>query len=366
MPENRGILNMVHPRGETLKKLCSVACSTVDYADPGIGSIQDGYNSEQMAQVADYYMKRGKKPDFEIYQPQPFVSLEFKDESATRCPVFVMMITGGKTNKEMNKLYSGVIRHKNVYTCAFGAVGLYLFHCFHIKGDAFPDFTINENWFKTKLTIGQKVDKAVSYNTRLTSIDDAFEDIGINSKKRPIQAVKLELLETQRIVPQINSRIELAEQIRSVCRPASEVNPALMEALKKIDKRLDNLTSTINQSSEGRVDSPVNPSSGILRREAEAEEEEDLINRSYKLKRDLTTVYALWKEWTIGMNEGQPSVYHLNETYGTKYRADAKERKYYSKCLIIINEIKRVTEEQDITLEEAVEVIENLRISLEG
>lgn len=69
MSENRGILTMVHPRGETLKtyerslkKLCSVARSTEDYVDPGIGSIQDGYNSEQMAQVADYYMKRGKRP----------------------------------------------------------------------------------------------------------------------------------------------------------------------------------------------------------------------------------------------------------------------------------------------------------------
>ncbi|KAI9325044.1 hypothetical protein BD770DRAFT_450187 [Pilaira anomala] len=56
----------------------------------------------------------------------------------------------------------------------------------------------------------------------------------------------------------------------------------------------------------------------------------------------------------------------MNEIYGTKWRADAKERKYYSKRLITINEIKRVAEEQDITLEGAVEVIENLRNSLEG
>ncbi|KAI9325988.1 transcriptional activator of glycolytic enzymes-domain-containing protein [Pilaira anomala] len=408
MSENRGTLTMIHPRGETLKayerslkNLCSVARNTEDYVDPGM----------------DQFKMRGKKAGDELRDRMVFLlnhmmmlrgetlrstnlnhlfSLEFKDEGATRCPVFVMMITGGKTNQEMNKLYSGVIRHKNVYTCAFGA-----------------------------LTRGQKADKSVSYNTQLTSIDNAFEAIGFNSKKKTHsgrQAVAREAemaglsldhirrvgkwnsesmennyltylpqwqqkmtdgrfeqticgegflrllvdwrfasfseelttamdittppaeLEMQRIVSQVNSRInELAEQIRTASRPASEVNPALMEALKKIDERLDNLTSRIKGEAE--------------------EEEEDHINRSYKFNRDLTTVYALWKEWTIGVNEGQPSVNYMNELYGTKWRADAK---YYSKRLIIINEIKRVVEEQDITLEGAVEVIENLRNSLEG
>lgn len=48
------------------------------------------------------------------------------------------------------------------------------------------------------------------------------------------------------------------------------------------------------------------------------------------------------------------------------YYYQCLERKYYSKRLIIINEIKRVAKEQDFTLEEAVVTIENLRISLEG
>ncbi|KAI9264676.1 hypothetical protein EDC94DRAFT_693397 [Helicostylum pulchrum] len=74
------------------------------------------------------------------------VRLMFKDEGATRCPVLVMMITGGTSNQEQQRmLYSGLIRHRNVQTCAFGAVGMYLFHRFHVKGEAFPDFALNEN-----------------------------------------------------------------------------------------------------------------------------------------------------------------------------------------------------------------------------
>ncbi|KAI9486774.1 MAG: hypothetical protein EXX96DRAFT_472988, partial [Benjaminiella poitrasii] len=83
-------------------------------------------------------------------------SLEFKDKGAIKCPVFVMMITGGKTNQKQNRLYSGVIRHKNVQTCAFGSVVLYLFHRFHIQGDAFLDFTLNQNLFDIKLVRGKK------------------------------------------------------------------------------------------------------------------------------------------------------------------------------------------------------------------
>ncbi|CEP11098.1 hypothetical protein [Parasitella parasitica] len=93
-----------------------------------------------------------------------------------------MMITGGKTDQEHHILYSGVIRHKNVHTCAFGAVGFYLFHRFHVKGEAFPDFTSNANWFNVKLARGSRSsEKSVTYNTQLTSGNNAFAAVGINS-----------------------------------------------------------------------------------------------------------------------------------------------------------------------------------------
>lgn len=55
------------------------------------------------------------------------------------------MILNGKTNQDNQKLYSGVIRHKNVNTCAFGAVGFYLFHRFRMTNERFPDFSENRN-----------------------------------------------------------------------------------------------------------------------------------------------------------------------------------------------------------------------------
>ena len=58
--EYQGVMDLKHPRGDTLKsfesslkRLCSESWQSGNFVDPGIGSIQDGYNSEQLVQVAD-------------------------------------------------------------------------------------------------------------------------------------------------------------------------------------------------------------------------------------------------------------------------------------------------------------------------
>jgi selenophosphate synthetase-related protein len=47
-------------------------------------------------------------------------------------------------------------------------------------------------------------------------------------------------------------------------------------------------------------------------------------------------------------------------------RCYISERKYYSKRLVIIEEIKKVAEEREVPLADAAQVIENERISLGG
>jgi hypothetical protein len=407
-------------------------------------------------------------------------SLEFKDEGATRCPVFVMMITGGKTNQEHHRLYSGVIRHKNVQICAFGAVGFYLFHRFHIKGEVFPDFSANENWFNTKLTRGRAADKSICYNTQLSSINKAFAAVGVNSVKkthsgrqagareaemaglshdhirrvgrwnsesmensyltclprtairviqgfpeekgcfwlpralvtpplslqqkvfpwveewqqrmqddasiqticgegflrllvelRPIilqDAVLLKQLEPnhemfssrifqcsefasfseqlnrsinnatppaeveiQRVVPEINSRIsDLSFQIQSLYRTVAGRdtgnNDELVEAISaslmgKIEERFGSVLAVAGPTIASAE--PANMVTGTTRGR-EDEEGEDDPRKRYKLNRDLANVLGLWKEWSVGLDQGKPSVIDLNNAYGSKWRQDSK------------------------------------------
>lgn len=516
--EYQGVMELKHPRGESLKnyekslkRLCSAARRSEDFIDPGIGSIQDGYNAEQLIQIADYYLERKKMAGDALRDRMMFLlnhmmmlrgetlrstnlnhrfTLEFKDEGATRCPVFVMMIIGGKTNQEQHKLYSGVIRHKNVQTCAFGAVGLYLFHRFHIKGEAFPDFSLKENWFNTKLARGQNIDKSIAYNTQRTSISNAFKAVGVNSLKkthtgrqagaqeaemaglshdhirrvgrwnsesmennyltclprtamRVIQgfpeekgcywlprslvtpplslqkrifplveewqqrmqsdpsvqticgegflglsvelrtiilqdAVFLKQLvpdheifrheifqseefasfaeelnrsinnttppaevQMQRIVPEIHSRIsELTSQIQGIYTTIGRqnvVNNELVEAIassvmKKIDEKYGHTPTNTPLMLPRPIESNASSSNGTAivttgaRRRERDDDDDDEGNseKRYKLSRDLPNITSLWKEWTVGLSQGQPSVSYLNETYGTKWRQESK------------------------------------------
>ena len=513
--EYEGMMTLKHPRGETLKsfesslkRLCSAARQSENFVDPGIGSIQDGYNAEQLVQVADYYFGRKKKAGDALRDRMMFLlnhmmmlrgetlrdtnlnhlfSLEFKDEGATRCPVFVMMIMGGKTNQEHHKLYSGVIRHKNVQMCAFGAIGFYLFHRFHVQGEAFPDFSMNENWFNTKLARGRSVNKAVSYNTQLNSVNNAFAAVGINSVKKthsgrqagareaemaglshdhirrvgrwnsesmennyltclPRTAIRviqgfpeekgcfwlpralvtpplslqkkifpmveewqqkmqedsscqticgegfLKLLvelrtiilqdavffkqlvpdheifsheifqceefttfadelnrtinsttppaevEIQRVVPEINSRIsDLSSQIQSLYRASGSNNAISNEVIeaissnvvKKIEEKFGNALGIYIQRSSSisaTANIAVNTTASTRRRgrEDEEEEEENSPRKRYKLSRDLSNVTSLWKEWTVGLAQGKPSINSLNEEYGSKWRQESK------------------------------------------
>ena len=210
---NMNTMDIRSPRGPTLKeferslkRLCAEDRAD-DFIDRGIGSIQDGHIKEDLIAICHYYFGRPKMQTEALRDRMIFLmnhmmllrgetsreidlshmfSLEFTDEGVPRCPVFAFMILNGKTNQDNQKLYSGVIRHKNVNTCALGAVGFYLFHRFHMTNERFPDFSENRNWFSIKLCPGRSSDttKAVCYNTQLNSVNRAFDALGIYSSKK--------------------------------------------------------------------------------------------------------------------------------------------------------------------------------------
>ncbi|KAG2211038.1 hypothetical protein INT45_013577 [Circinella minor] len=425
--EYEGMMTLKHPHGETLKnfesslkRLCSAARESKNFVDPRIGSIQDGYNAEQLVQVADHYFGRKKKAGDALRDQMVFLlnhmmmlrgetlrdtnlnhlfSLEFKDEGATRCPVFVMMITGGKTNQEHHKLYSGVIRHKNVQTCTFGAIGFYLFHCFHVHGhtlssvnNAFAAVGINsvkkthsgrqagareaemaglshdhirrvgrwnsesmENNYLTclprtaiRVIQGFPEEKGCFWlpralvtsplslqhwclNMKCLVTYEVFQceefiafaeelNCAINSTTAPAE------VEIQRVAPEINSRIsDLALQIQSLYRASGSHNTIsnkIIEAIssnvvKKMEEKYNNVVVNTTASARRRG-----------REDEEVEDEEDNPRKRYKLSHDLPNVNSLWKDWSVGLAQGKPSINSLNEEYGSKWRQDSKERKY--------------------------------------
>lgn len=64
---------------------------------------------------------------------------------------------------------------------------------------------------------------------------------------------------------------------------------------------------------------------------------------AYKLNREIQTIPALWRLWTVGIG-GAPSVEELDQQYGAGWRQTSSERQYYSMRKTLIDEIKRRTE----------------------
>ena len=80
------------------------------------------------------------------------IDIKFKcKEKGTMIHVGVMQIFEGKTNKTKT-LYGRVLRHRDLYLCAMGALGFYLLVRFEVTGecDRF-DLSYNKKWFNIKL-----------------------------------------------------------------------------------------------------------------------------------------------------------------------------------------------------------------------
>jgi Centromere DNA-binding protein complex CBF3 subunit, domain 2 len=68
--------------------------------------------------------------------------------------ILVIRIMTGKTNG-LKTLFGRVIRHKDVYLCAIGVLGLYLLARWEFS-DEVIDWSTNESWFNIKLLVSTK------------------------------------------------------------------------------------------------------------------------------------------------------------------------------------------------------------------
>ncbi|KAG1523523.1 hypothetical protein G6F52_004957 [Rhizopus delemar] len=83
----------------------------------------------------------------------------------------------------------------------------------------------------------------------------------------------------------------------------------------------------------------------------------------YKMNRKIVSVTDVWREYSEGLGEN-PSVQYLEEKYGTAWRKERKDSRFFSRRNEIYNGIKRKAEEERISLEEAARMLEERRVQL--
>jgi hypothetical protein len=79
----------------------------------------------------------------------------------------------------------------------------------------------------------------------------------------------------------------------------------------------------------------------------------------YQMSRTIQTVRELWDEWYSGL-DGNPSIQSLEATYGCRWRPGNKERVFFSRRKVIINEIHSRAS-SGMSLSAAVEEVELVR-----
>ncbi|KAI7821220.1 transcriptional activator of glycolytic enzymes-domain-containing protein [Gamsiella multidivaricata] len=81
----------------------------------------------------------------------------------------------------------------------------------------------------------------------------------------------------------------------------------------------------------------------------------------YVMNRQVNTVPELWKEWTVGLGSGNPSIRQLEAQFGPSWRTSSSAANFFSRRLRIINEIQRMIDFEGLSEDEAVNKLEARR-----
>ena len=175
-----------------------------NFEDRGVGTIMDGYTTtDKIADIIKFYLGENSLRDlrdglafwlshFCLLRGEAARRAEFPDlqliqlegEGADKCPALVMVMRQGKTNK-YGKLEGACLRNKRVEICPFIILGMCFFARFHVESEPFPDFTISENRFLTKVLKHQQDPcEEWPYHSYLDAITKAFKARSITSSKK--------------------------------------------------------------------------------------------------------------------------------------------------------------------------------------
>lgn len=207
-----GANSHAHPRDRSVKELLHTLCrerhqvQRSNYADRGIGTLQDGYTSkEELAQMCKYYMKEGTGKDLRNMLAQLLSnhmalrgesarSLEFADmfsvnlpnEGNGNCVAFIAILSQGKTNQVGRIEFGACMRNRDVRICGIGALALYMFQRYHMEGENIPNFANPEEWYKIKLlrTNAGTPMKSMTYKTQYNAVVKCLNACGMISKAK--------------------------------------------------------------------------------------------------------------------------------------------------------------------------------------
>jgi hypothetical protein len=127
--------------------------------------------------------------------------------------------------------------------------------------------------------------------------------------------------------------------------------------LKMEQSNYDNHNNTSNPN---KCDQPANNVENLINMQTE---QNPLLENGppyYKMCRALETVSEVWREYSEGFG-GNVSVENLENSYGTRWRKDENERRFFNRRNVIYQEIKKISRERGVSCGEAAVFLEQKR-----
>ncbi len=113
--------------------------------------------------------------------------LKLSDLGLLNCPdegpggsyVFRVSYNESKTNQFGNIENNGMLRHKDVGRCPFGAIAFYLFYRFAINGENWPSFKRRQDWYEVNLFKGRHATSSTSSSTQYHNRKDLYTELNV-------------------------------------------------------------------------------------------------------------------------------------------------------------------------------------------
>lgn len=164
----------------------------------------------------------------------------------------------------------------------------------------------------------------------------------------------------QRAMPELVSTLESGFSLMAASMQA--MNASHSAELQKLNKSWSEIfalgNSFFNSSSAIPFNSPINNTIDNTTTAPIAPSP-----TTYRLNRTIVTVTDVWREYADGLC-GAPSVKRLEEEFGTAWRKDRKESRFFSRRNELYKAIKDKANRERISCDEAARRIEERRLAL--
>ncbi|KAG2214830.1 hypothetical protein INT45_003585 [Circinella minor] len=356
-----------HPRGDKLntwrkaKQISEKETHRANNVDRGIGTLEDGYNFEEMVAVSLYFFDRQSETEMRnratfllhhmmllrgessrFAELADLFTMHFPEEGHSPCPVLIFHSEFGKTTTIFPEADTWLERINNGDGCekTIAAQG-FLRLLITMRTIILQDAAMLRRSYPNHRLFQQPIFQDDEYRTFEASLVHACQTTPSPAELRLQSAIpdvsrRLDAIDTKL---EMHQRVQIEAQLDRFMSGHFRFVPGSSHT-----ETINGTTSQLNAQSRPTASSTNLTSERPM----------------YHLNRSIKTVTEVWREWSVGLTPESPAVSQLEDEFGASWRQDQAERQAFSRRLNIIKAVNDIAEQKGIPADERFRAAEML------